>query len=123
MTEAQRLRQYWKDTARPFSLVGSAAGAGLGQWRDRPREWKQGGEGYGLRYGSLFAEHIAFETLSFGASSVFHEDNRYVPSGQSGFGNRVGYALRSTFVARGDDGARRISRSRILAFAGAALLS
>jgi len=123
MTEAQRARLYLEDTANPLSLLGSAASAGFGQWRDRPREWKEGAEGYGLRFGSSYAEHIVRQTLIFGASSVFHEDNRYVRSRQSGFGNRVGYALGSTFLARGDNGVRRLSLSRIGAFAGAALIS
>lgn len=123
MTETQRLRDFLKNTTSPLSLVSSAASAGIGHWRDRPHEWKQGGDGYGLRYGSSYAEHLVRETMIFGVSSVFHEDNRYVRSGRSGFGSRVGYALGSTFLARSDDGTRRLSLSRIGAFAGAALVS
>jgi hypothetical protein len=123
MTETQRLTEFAKDTANPISLFSSAASAGIGQWRNRPREWKQGGEAYGLRYGSSYAEHIVNETLKFGASSLLHEDNRYVRSGQAAVGARIGYALGNTFTARGDDGRRRLSRSRLLAFAGAALIS
>jgi hypothetical protein len=122
-TQGQRLREFFKDTVSPLSLINSAASAGLGQARDRPKEWKQGAEGYGMRYGSAFAEHIVRETLEFGASSVLHEDNRYIPSGQTGVGARIGYAVESTFLARRDNGSRRLSYSRIGAFAGAAFIS
>jgi hypothetical protein len=123
MTEGQRLREFFKDTVSPLSFLNSAASAGIGQARNRPKEWKQGSEAYGMRYGSAFAEHIVRETLEFGASSVLHEDNRYIPSGQTGVGARIGYAVESTFLARRDDGSRRLSYSRIGAFAGAAFIS
>jgi hypothetical protein len=123
MTESQRLREFFKDTVSPPSFVTSAANAGIGQARDRPEEWKQGGEGYGLRFASSFGTHIVRATLQFGASSLLHEDNRYIPSGQTGAKARIGYAVESTFLARRDDGSRRLSYSRIGAFAGAALIS
>jgi hypothetical protein len=123
MTAGQRVEEYFKDTTNPLSLVTSAAGAGYGQWRDRPREWKEGGLGYGRRYASSYAEHIVRSTLLFGASSLFHEDNRYFRSGETGVGSRIGYALGSTFLARSDDGSRHFSVSRVFAFAGAALIS
>jgi len=123
MTESERLSQFFKDTASPLSLFTSAACAGIGQWKDRPPEWKEGSEAYGLRYGSSYAEHIVRETLKFGAAGLFHEDNRFVRSEQSGFGNRLGYALGNPFLARGDHGERRLAVSRIAAFAGAAVIS
>jgi hypothetical protein len=123
MTEGQRLREFFKDTVSPLSFLSSAASAGIGQARNRPKEWKQGSEAYGMRYGSAFAEHIVRETLEFGASSVLHEDNRYIPSGQTGVGARIGYAVESTFLARRGNGSRRFSYSRIGAFAGGAFIS
>src|ERR1051326_7601293 len=69
LTQRQRLQEFAKDTLNPLSLLTSAASAGFGQLRDRPHEWKQGARGYGLRYGSSYAEHIANETLVFGAAS------------------------------------------------------
>jgi hypothetical protein len=109
MTGGQRLSQYFKDTFSPASFVTSGASAGIGQWRDRPMAWKQGAEGYGRRYASSYAEHIARETPISGASSVLHEDNRFIPSGQAGAGNRVKYAVASAFLARHDDGTRHLS--------------
>lgn len=123
MTDGDRLHWYIQGLASPLSLVSSAAGAGIGQWRDRPKEWPQGAEGYGFRYASSFATHIVRGALLLGASSALHEDYRYLRSGQPGSGSRVRYAVASTFRSRRDDGSRRLSLSRIGAFAGAALIS
>jgi hypothetical protein len=123
MTESERLRLYLRSLVNPISLVSSAAAAGIGQWRDSPKEWEQGAGGYSRRYGSSYAENIVRQTMIFGTSSLFHEDNRYIRSEESSVGRRVGYAVASTFLARKDDGRRRFSFSRIMSFAGAAFIS
>ena len=123
MTQEARLRSYGKELVSPVSFLSSAVGAGIGQWRDRPPEWKQGGEGFGLRFGSSFAQHVTGSTLMFGLSSALHEDNRYFQSGDAAFGSRLRYALESTVLARHDDGSRHVSFSRIGALAGAAMIS
>ncbi len=123
VTEGERVLLYLQDTVNLVSVLSSATSAGIGQWRDRPPEWNQGGQGYGRRFGSAYAEHIAQATLMFGASSLLHEDNRYFRCGAAGFKTRLGYAVESTFLARHDDGSRHVSISKIGAFAGAALIS
>jgi hypothetical protein len=123
LTRSDRLNDFLKRTASPVSLVSSAASAGLGQWRDVPEEWGQGGAGFGRRYASSFAQHVVQETLMFGVSSALHEDNRYVRSRDSGTRQRIYNAMNGTFFARGDDGRKRFSCSRIGAFAGSALIS
>ena len=47
LTASERLRLYLKRTYGPLSIVQSAAGAGIAQWRGAPKEWKQGAEAYG----------------------------------------------------------------------------
>ena len=123
ITGGDRLRWYLKATISPLSFMTSAASAGFGQWRDRPKEWREGAEGYSLRFASSYGEHVVRETLVFGASSALHEDNRYLRSGESDFRLRIRYAVGSTFLARRDNGSRRLSFSRMGAFAGAALIS
>ena len=107
----------------PADLLSSAASAGAGQWRERPPEWKQGAAGYGFRFGSAYAEHVIRETLMFGTSSLLHEDNRYFRCPDTSCKKRLTYALKSTFLARQDDGSRHISVSKIGSFAGAAFIS
>ncbi len=123
LTESDRLRQYFRTTFSPLGVAMSAAGAGISQWENTPSEWGQGAEGYGRRFANSYGQHLLRQTMMFGASSVLHEDNRYIRSGQSGFGPRLKYAIASTFLARRDDGARRFSFSRIGSTAGAAFIS
>jgi hypothetical protein len=122
-TGGDRLRWYLKATISPLAFVTSAASAGFGQWRDRPKEWREGAEGYSFRFASSYGEHVVRETLAFGASTVLHEDNRYLRSEESDLRPRIRYAVGSTFLARRDNGSRRLSFSRIGALAGAALIS
>jgi hypothetical protein len=123
MTEKERLRQYMKDVVSPVSFLTSAASAGIGQWRESPREWREGARGYGLRYASSFGEHIVKESLVLGLASAMKEDDRFVPSLRSGIGARTKYAVAEAFLARRSDGSKRLSFSKIGACAGAVLLS
>ena len=123
MRERERLQQYAEALVSPVSVLTSAAGAGIGQWRDKPPEWNQGGQGYERRFASSYAEHVVQETLLFGVSSVTHEDNRYFRRGEGIFKTRLRYAIESTFLARHDDGSSHISISKMGAFAGGALIS
>ena len=123
LTPGARVSSYLKDSFNPVYLVTSAAGAGVGQWRNSPREWGQGGEGFGRRYASSFAQHLTTDTLMFGSSALLHEDNRYVPSPSSGIKARIACALKSTFQARHDDGSVHFSYSRLGSMAGSSLIS
>jgi hypothetical protein len=105
------------------SVLSSAAGAGISQWENSPSEWGQGAEGYARRLGNSYAIHIMQGTLMYGASSVLHEDNRYVPSGEDAFGRRLKYSIASSFLARRDDGTRRLSYSRLGSYLATAFIS
>jgi len=114
---------YFAGLVSPIAVVGSAAGAGIGQWRNSPREWGLGAAGYGTRFASSFAEHVVYQSILSGTASVLREDTRYRVSGESRFKVRLKYALVSTFLARSRDGSRHVSLSKISAFTGAAFLS
>jgi hypothetical protein len=123
ITDSERLHNYLMGMVGPMTWVTGAASAGWGLLRDRPEEWGQGARGFGLRMGSGFAQRITRETLTFGASSLLHEDNRYIRSTETTNGARIEYALASTFLARKEDGNRRFSFSRIGGMAGSSLIS
>jgi hypothetical protein len=115
--------QYINELINPISVVESAASAGFGQWRDRPREWRQGAAGYGRRFASSFAQHATQETLKFGLAKLLHEDDRYFPSGQTKFASRLLYALESTFQSRDQNGFRQVSYSNLGSLVGASMIS
>ncbi|HTX36937.1 MAG TPA: hypothetical protein VME43_18035 [Bryobacteraceae bacterium] len=116
-----------KSWVSPVSILMCATGAGWGQLRDSPHEWGEGGSGFAERFASAYGQHLVDSTLLLTGASLFHEDNRYVPSGEFGFRERLKYALESSVVTRHDDANggshRRVSFSRIAAFAGAAVVS
>jgi len=123
MTRYERLGNYVSGIASYESIITAAAGAGLSQATNTPKEWGGGAEAYGKRVGNIFAEHVIRETLEYGVSAALHEDNRYFASGETGFLRRTKYAVMSTFLARHDNGNRSISFSRIGASAGTAFIS
>jgi len=122
LTEREKLRLYLKRLVSPEAVFRSAAGAGIDQAMDTPKEWGEGGLGYGRRFASAYAEHVVRETLMFGSSSVLHEDNHYIHSGETGFGRRLKYALESSILARHDDGTRQLSISKIGSALGASFI-
>src|SRR5678816_3044775 len=123
MSQVERLHYYFKSTFSIESVLSSAAGAGISQWENSPSEWGQGAEGYARRLGNSYAVHIMQGTLMYGASSVLHEDNRYITSGETAFGKRLKYSIASSFLARKDDGTRRLSYSRLGSYLATAFIS
>ena len=123
ITPEQRFHLYLKRSFGPEAWLRTAFGAGYGQWRERPVEWREGSQAFGKRFASGFAEHFTETTLEYGASTLLHEDNRFFPSERTGFGSRVLYAVESPFVARRSDGTRRVSISHIGGIVGAAFIS
>ena len=123
LTQAERGRSYFKSLIDPVAVVAAAAGSGISQWENTPSEWKQGGAAYGLRFANSYGYHFVRQTMMFGASSLLHEDNRYLLSNRSGVGPRLKYAIESAFLSRHDDGSRHFSYSRFGATLGTAFLS
>jgi hypothetical protein len=123
LTQSERFHHYIRGTFSVESVIRSAAGAAILQGTNTPSEWGQGGEGYAKRFGNSFTQQIMRQTIMYGAADALHEDNRYVASGRSGTGARLKYAVESTFLARKDDGTRRLSYSRLGSYVAVAFLS
>ena len=123
LTERERFRQYLKNTVGLVPLVRVFAGAGISQWRNSPMEWGQGGSGYGKRLVNNLGYNAVKSTISYGTSMMFHEDNRYFPSGKRGVWPRTVYAITSPVMARHDDGRRSVSVSSVSGIVGASLIS
>ncbi len=121
LTANERLRLYLKRTYGPISIIQSVAGAGISQWRGAPKEWKQ--EAHGDRFGNSYARHVIREALEYGASAMLHEDNRYVPSLDTGFWKGSRHAIASTFVTRNDGWHEHFAYSRFGSALGAAFIS
>jgi hypothetical protein len=123
LTQRQRTQIYLKTMINPFGYIKAGLSAGIDQWNDNPEEWGQGASAYGKRYANILGQYSIQRTVTFGLSSVLHEDNRYFNSGKSGFWPRTRYALESGILARHDDGRRYISISQLGGVAAGAFLS
>jgi hypothetical protein len=123
LTASERLGHYLVGAFGPEAIVRAAAAAGISQWNGTPREWGQGAEAYGDRLGSALAEHIIRETMESGAAALLHEDDRYLPSVDTGFGKRVKHAVFSAFIAYNDAGRERLALARLGSAVGASFIS
>ena len=113
LTQQERTHLYLKTMINPLGYFKAGLSTGIDQWKDKPSEWEQGASGYGKRFANILGQYSIQRTVTFGVSSVLHEDNRYFNSGKKGLWQRAGYALVSGILARHDDGSRHLSVSQL----------
>ena len=123
LTEKQRFQNYLLYTAGPVPLIGELGVSAVNQWTNSPKEWGQGWDAFGKRYGSNLAYNGIRQTVAYGLSAGFREDNRYFASNKKGFWPRTKYAVISTFTARHPNGDRTFSVSTVAGVAAAASIS
>jgi hypothetical protein len=123
LTLGDRFTIYRQGVLRPYSLLGPAFGAGLGQWEDEPPEWGQGAKGYGHRIASGMSRQLISETIRFGFAAVDGEDPRYHRSQDTGVWKRTQHAIVETFTSETASGGRIPAYSRFAGTYGAAFIS
>lgn len=123
LTPGEKARFYLRAMTGPVMFVTAAASAGIAQAEYVPHAWGEGAEGYGERFGNYLAKQAVGRTIRLGLEDALHEDNRYFSSGEHGFGRRIAYALKSSIMARGNDGRQHISLSEIGSIAGSSFVS
>ena len=123
LTERERFHLYAFSMVGPVPVLAEAVGAGLSQWQNDPKEWGQGWKAYGKRFDTNLAYNGVRQTITYGLSAGFHEDNRYFSSQRHGIMARTGYALLSTVTAKHPDGKRVFSVSAVAGIAGASAVS
>ena len=123
LTFGDRFRIYRHSIFRPYTLIGPALGAGIGQWEDVPPQWGPGAEGYARRVASGVGRHVIAETIRFAVAAADGEDPRYHRSGETGFWHRAQHAIVETFTSETSNGARIPAFSRFAGTYGAAFVS
>lgn len=105
LTPRGKLRIFRQNVTDPFTFVGTAMQAGIGQATNEFPAYGQGAAGYAKRYGASIADFTIGEFMStFAFPSLLREDPRYFRQGEGSFRSRVGHALASAFVTRTDSG-------------------
>lgn len=99
----------------PFIFAVAAATAGMEQQRNIYPGYGTGWSGYGKRFGASYADSNISRFFGEGVyPSLFHQDPRYFYKGTGSVGSRLWYAIRSAFVAKGDNGRWQPAYSNIL---------
>ena len=107
-----RLRWVVDGNLRPKSLVAGIFVAGWETAWNLPKEWGQSWTGAGKRY--LIREpHVAVSNaLEASLGALWGEDPRYPRLGSGRLWSRVGYAVKTSFLAQGRDGRLRPAWAR-----------
>jgi len=123
LTLGERFNIYRRSIFRPYTAIGPALGAGIGQWEDEPPEWGQGANGYAHRFASGMGRHLIAETVRFAVAAADGEGPRYHRSGESGVWARARHAIAETFTSQTASGKRIPAFSRFAGSYGAAFVS
>jgi hypothetical protein len=103
-----------EDTFDPCSLAITGIYAGVAQWGNNYRQFGQGAQGYGKRYGAAFADGAISNYLTEGVlPSLLHEDPRLFRLGTGSKLKRVVYAMTRVLITRTDSGGERFNISEI----------
>ena len=101
----EKFHLFIQDTFEPVNFLDAGWDAALAQAANDDPTFGQGVAGFGKRYGVSLLDNVSgdfFNTFLY--PSVFRQDPRYYRLGHGRFYQRLGYAVRHTFVAHGDSG-------------------
>ena len=118
-----KLRFHAVSAYGPGALAGDLVYDGFLQGIDFPREWGQGGLGYGKRLGSTLAYSGVRNLLGFGLDSALHQDPRYYRSTERGTWRRTKHAFHETIFTHKDSGGETLATWRLGSAYGAAFIS
>lgn len=88
----------------PFTLVFVGGVAGVEQAQDHFKEYGQGAQGYGKRFGAGYADTVT--STFIGAAilpSLLKQDPRYFYKGNGSTGARAFYAIANAVICKGDN--------------------
>ena len=124
LTKKLKFQLAWKSSIDPVTILGGAFLAGVQQAGDQYSEFGQGAEGYGKRFGTVYANIVASTFLS-GAifPSLLKQDPRYFYKGTGTKRSRIWRAVSNSVLCKGDNGRWQINYSNIAGSLGGAAIS
>lgn len=101
----QKFKLFVGNSVSGHGILGSAAGAGIGQARDELQGYGQGAAGYGKRFGSSLARGASSQFFgTFVLASLLHQDPRFFVPVRQGLGKNIKYAARRLLISSTDAG-------------------
>jgi hypothetical protein len=119
ITAQQRIQWAVRRTISPAVLFS----AGLGTLLDVPKAYGTHWEGFGERYAIRLSTLAVSNTIEAGLGAAWGEDPRYTRDPGAPFKNRIGHALKMTFMAENRDGDLMPAYARFIAIPGSNSLS
>jgi hypothetical protein len=120
----QKTKLAFRSTTDPAEFVLVGATAGVEQARDSFKGYGQGAEGYGKRFGAAYADVVVSRFLGAAVfPSIFRQDPRYFYRGSGSIAKRVGYAMSTAVIQKGNSGHFQPAYSRILGSVAAGAIS
>ena len=115
-TAGEKWNHLVREAVGPYTLLKTAAIAGVQQAKNAPPDWGQDGAGFGDRLGSEYGRFLSETVSRYAIAAALRQDTLYYKCECTGIGHRLGHAIYSSFTARaGDDGHRIISPAPIAA--------
>jgi hypothetical protein len=111
----QKFKLAWKTLFDPVTFIVVGGTAGVEQAQNHFREYGQGAEGYGKRFGAGYADTVT-STLIGGAilPAILKQDPRYFYKGSGSKASRIRYAIANSVICKGDNGRWQANYSSIL---------
>jgi len=123
ITGVGRLTWALNSTLGPGSLFVGAIEAGWGNLNNSPREYGQGMEGFGKRFGLRLSSVGTSDLMEAGLGAFWGEDPRYHLSHDTTTRGHFGHAFKMTFMADRADGSVAPAYARFIGYAGSNAIS
>lgn len=115
LTSKQKFELAWRSTIDPITFVIVGGIAGVEQAQNSFKGYGQGGQGYGKRYGAVFADTVTSSFIGgYLFPSILKQDPRYFYKGTGSRRYRLLYALANAVICKSDRGRWQANYSGIM---------
>jgi hypothetical protein len=115
MTSGEKFRLFVNQSSSPPYFIMPLIGSAYNQARNSPKEYGQGWNAYGERYGESIARASSNSLFStFILASAFHQDPRFFPQNRPSIWGSVKYSAQRLLVTRTNSGRDTFNTSQIL---------
>lgn len=105
LSAGQKFQLFVENSISLHTLAWAAVGSAVNQADNSPTGYGQGWDAYGKRFGSSMGRQASSNFFGeFLLASALHQDPRFYPESNPGFGHAVKYSVQRVFVTRNDDG-------------------